>query len=140
MTDTPNDPKPDATPGVDATSPAVSHTPTMGVDGDKTLPVVTYALLLGGAVSAGALAIAALILAYVSRDQAPEWVKSHYTFIIRTFWIGLGASVIGMLTAIIGIGVLILGATFIWVLVRGILGLVYASKGEPYPRPQNWLA
>jgi len=35
------------------------------------------------------LAIAGVVLAYVNRDTAPDWLKSHFTFQIYTFWIGL---------------------------------------------------
>lgn len=31
----------------------------------------------------------AVILAYVARGAAQDWLKSHYAFQIRTFWIGL---------------------------------------------------
>ncbi|MFN3228792.1 MAG: DUF4870 family protein [Asticcacaulis sp.] len=140
MTDATQDPKPETPQEPSGSEPVVSPVPVVGIDGDKTLPVVTYALLLGGALSVGVLAIVALVLAYVSRDQAPDWAKSHYIFIIRTFWIGLVGSVVGLITTIIGVGVLLLCALVVWALVRCILGLIYATKGEPYPRPQNWLA
>jgi uncharacterized membrane protein len=32
--------------------------------------------------------IVGLVMAYVSRDTAPDWLETHYTYQIRTFWIG----------------------------------------------------
>ena len=76
-------------------------------------------------------------------------MESHYTFLIRTFWISLvlfvGGGVvcgIGALLMIILIGfpimavgwLILLGAS-IWFGVRSILGLVFAARGEAYPRP-----
>src|SRR4051794_34155120 len=37
----------------------------------------------------GVTAIVGLIMAYVNRGGAPEWVETHYRLQIRTFWIGL---------------------------------------------------
>ncbi len=37
-------------------------------------------------------------------------------------------------------GGFILAATHIWFALRCILGLVYVSRGEAYPRPRSWLA
>ena len=55
---------------------------------DKTMTVVTYALFLGGFVSGGVSAIIGLIIAYANRSTATPRAQSHYTFLIRTFWIG----------------------------------------------------
>jgi len=55
---------------------------------DKTMTVVTYALFLGGFITGGASAVIGLILAYANRSTATARALSHYTFLIRTFWIG----------------------------------------------------
>ena len=39
----------------------------------------------------------AVVLAYVGRGAAQDWLKSHYAFQIRTFWIGLLVVVICLL-------------------------------------------
>jgi uncharacterized membrane protein len=36
-----------------------------------------------------------LIVAYVNRDQAGPINESHYTFAIRTFWLGIAWFLIG---------------------------------------------
>ena len=75
-------------------------------------------------------------------------MRSHYIFLIRTFWIGLVVMVatamvagIGALLSIILIGIPILflaGAMgtvlTVWYAVRCILGLVSCARGDAYPR------
>jgi uncharacterized membrane protein len=106
---------------------------------DKTLPVIVYALYLVGLLSVGATAIVGVILAYVSKATAPEWLLSHYVFQIRTFWLSLLFSLIGAILLPIGVGFVILPAVGIWIAVRCILGLSWLLKGQAYPTPRNWM-
>ena len=106
---------------------------------DKTMPLVVYALYLAGLMSAGMTSVVGVILAYVSKDAAPEWLRSHYVFQIRTFWLSLLFSVVGLVLLPVGIGVVILGAVWIWIAVRCILGLSWLLKGQAYPTPRNWM-
>ncbi len=77
-----------------------------------------------------------VVLAYVWKGEPHQpWEETHYTYLIRTFWIGLAASVIGCITLIIGIGFLILAAVGIWSLVRTVLSLVNAQKRAAMPDP-----
>jgi hypothetical protein len=55
---------------------------------DKTMAVVCYALYLL-AFATGITAIIGVIIAYTQRPTAGPVMESHYTFLIRTFWIGL---------------------------------------------------
>ena len=87
----------------------------------------------------GITALIGLVVAYALRGQAPEWEQSHYQFLIRTFWIGLLYSVIGILLTVILIGFLILLFVAIWLIVRCIQGLQLAARREPVPNPRTWL-
>ncbi len=106
---------------------------------DKTMAIVIYALYIAGWATGGLSAIVGLILAYVSRDAAPEWLRSHYTFAIRTFWLSIAWFLIGCATAIFFVGLLIIAGIGIWVTVRAILGLSWLLKGQAYPTPYNWI-
>jgi uncharacterized membrane protein len=124
-----------------------------GATEDRTMPAVAYALFLLGFVTAGLTAIVGLILAYASQAAAGPFARSHYTFLTRTFWLGLGWCFLwGLLFVIaiplsfilIGIPLLILaklmlGLGVVWYGVRCIVGVVVLSQGEPYPRPYSWL-
>ena len=106
---------------------------------DKTMPLVVYVLYLVALLSVGATAVVGVILAYVSKSAAPEWMASHYVFQIRTFGLSLLFSLIGAVLLPIGIGFVILPAVGIWVAVRCILGLSWLLKGQAYPTPRNWM-
>ncbi len=110
--------------------------PMFGSDDERVLALIIYILFL--APLGGITHIVGLVLAYVARDSAPPWLRSHYTYLIRTFWIGLlyfiGA---GILCAVV-IGFALLPVVFLWFIIRCALGLMYLFKSEPYPRPETW--
>ena len=121
---------------------------------DKTMPAVCYALYLLGFATAGVTAIVGLFIAYAQRGVASDTMHSHYTFLIRTFWLGLGwafaAAIIfavGLPLSFILIGIpmlmlakLMWAVGVVWYAVRCILGLVNLSRGDAYPRPMAVLA
>lgn len=124
---------------------------------DKTMPAVCYGLYLL-AFATGFTAIVGLVIAYAQRSTAGPAMYTHYTFIIRTFWLGLllmlvsgvvGGIVfgVGAILSVILIGIpimalagLIWAVSAVWFAVRCIMGLVYLSRGEAYPRPYAVLA
>lgn len=53
----------------------------------EDLAKIIYILYLVGLVF-GVTGIVGVVMAYISKDDAPDWVKTHYQFQIRTFWIG----------------------------------------------------
>ena len=87
----------------------------------------------------GLTGIVGLIMAYVNRADAPDWVRSHYRFQIRTFWIGLLYAVLSLLTFIIVIGIFFAMFVFVWWVVRCAKGLKQLAQGEPYENPATWL-
>ena len=99
---------------------------------------ITYILYLVS-LAVGITAIVGVIIAYVSRSEAPEWVATHYRMQIRTFWIGLLYGLISFVTAFILIGFLLALFTLIWWIVRCARGLQRVSRGEPYDNPATWL-
>ncbi|MES2342932.1 MAG: hypothetical protein V4597_14755 [Pseudomonadota bacterium] len=123
-----------------------------GLAEDKTLPVVSYVLYLLTFAS-GFTVFIGLIIAYANRATAGPKMESHYTFLIRTFWLTIAWAIIGGLLVLFGgvfslilvgvpflmLGFFICGAVGIWFAVRCVLGLMYLSRDEAYPRPLNWL-
>jgi uncharacterized membrane protein len=87
----------------------------------------------------GVTGIIGVIIAYVNHADSPEWVKTHYRFQIRTFWIALLYALISVVTAIIVVGILFGLFTFIWWIVRSAKGLQRLSRGEPHENPATWL-
>jgi uncharacterized membrane protein len=131
---------------------AAAIEPAVHAEEDKVLPAVVYGLYLLGCAN-GLTVIVGLIVAYVNRDTAGPINQSHYTFAIRTFWLGIAWFLIGgllmlfgipMLVVLVGLpmiiaGGLILGAVGLWFVVRCVLGVYHLVRGEAYPRPRAWL-
>jgi uncharacterized membrane protein len=87
----------------------------------------------------GITAIAGLIMAYVNRHDAPDWLKSHYQFQIRTFWIGALYLFIGVLLSQFIIGLLVLLFWLLWLIVRCARGIKYLDRREACPDPTGWM-
>ena len=119
---------------------------------DKTLPMVSYVLYLLTFATFFTVLIG-LVIAYSNRANVGPRMESHYTFMIRTFWLSIWWFLIGALLVLFGgilsvilvgvpfllLGLFICGAVGVWFAVRCILGLYYLSRDEAYPRPMNWL-
>ena len=90
--------------------------------GEGETAKLVYILYLASLI-VGVTGIIGLIMAYVYRADAPEWVKTHYRFQIRTFWIGLLYAFLSLLTVIIIVGIFFGAFTVIWWIVRCVKGL-----------------
>jgi len=98
--------------------------------GLKNVATAVYALQAASFLL-GITYIIAVILAYVKRGEAGNtWLGTHYRWQIRTFWFSLFWSVMGIISAVIGIGYIILFAVMIWVLYRIIKGWMYLLEGK----------
>ena len=103
---------------------------------DLNHPTIISLLYLGSFVT-GITGLVGVVLAYVWRDEAPAWAKSHHTYLIRTFWFGLLGTLIGVVLSIVLIGIPIIIAVAVWVAVRSVMSLVKAQKQEPMPNPET---
>ncbi len=108
--------------------------------GDTTMAMVVYVLYLVGLATALA-AIIGVVLAHIQRNkEIGTWLETHYTYQVRTFWIGLLYMCIGGVTVVaFGLGFLIIAATWVWIAVRTILGISRLSRRETVPDPDTWL-
>jgi uncharacterized membrane protein len=99
---------------------------------------IIYILYLVG-LATGITLLIGVIMAYVNKDQAPEWLRTHYQFQIRTFWIGLLYCVIGGILSIVAIGFLVLLFWVIWLILRVVKGFKFLEQRQPVPDPQTWM-
>lgn len=109
----------------------------LGSSTESTAKIVYILYLIG--IAFGLTAIVGLVMAYVNRGEAPDWLASHYQFQIRTFWIGLLYLVVGALLATILIGYLILLFWVVWLIVRCAQGMKYLDARQPHPNPTGWM-
>jgi uncharacterized membrane protein len=100
--------------------------------------LLIYVLYLAGLL-VGITAVVGVVMAYIARDRAEGWVVSHYEFQIRTFWLTLLYTAIGVVLSFVLIGIPVLMATLVWFIIRNVKGLIRASQDEPIPDPKSWL-
>lgn len=128
--------------------PVVTPAPT--VEPPVTAALIVYALYaLTAAISlfsAGLHAaplwsivgVIGLIIAYVKKaDARGTWVESHLRYLVRTFWWGLGAALLGWMLLVtiilIPLSFVIWIATSLWIIYRIVRGYLYFKDSKPIP-------
>jgi uncharacterized membrane protein len=122
----------------DALTPPPVRPPSSAFSDERQMAMIIYILYLAS-FACGVTVIVGLVLAYVNRDAASETLKSHYTFQIHTFWIGLLFFSVACVSCFFLIGFLLLPAAAIWFIVRCALGISRLMRSEPYPTPTSWI-
>ncbi|MCO5160339.1 MAG: hypothetical protein M9939_04340 [Mesorhizobium sp.] len=120
------------------TPPAEPRQTDQWLEPGKTNVQVVYFLYIAG-MFIPILPLVGLIMAYINRGKAGGWVDTHYTYLIRTFWIGILYIFVATILVVLLIGVLLYVAIAIWIIVRCILGLQAARRGEAVKNPESWL-
>lgn len=116
------------------TSTQPTPQPTSGdLDGAKLVYILYFVSFIFGITALGGL-----IFAYLKRGTASSVAASHYTWQIRTFWIGLLYSLIGAFSLFFVIGWFILLATVVWFLVRSIKGFIAVGEGRAIENVDTW--
>ncbi len=87
----------------------------------------------------GVTVIVGVVLAYMGRAEAPNWLKSHYRFQIRTFWLLVLFSFIGVVLLLVWVGYLVLVATAVWLIARCLKGWRHLDRREPVGNLETWL-
>ena len=113
--------------------------PSTGNGFDANRPTIVSLLYLASFLT-GITGLVGIVLAHVWRGEQHEaWMTSHYTYLIRTFWIGFAASIVAALLSIVLIGMLLFPVIAIWFGVRSVMSLMKAQRREPMPDPQTLL-
>lgn len=106
---------------------------------DANRPTIISLLFLGSFVT-GITGLVGIVLAHVWQGEGNDpWMRSHFSYLIRTFWIGFAASVVAFFLSFILIGFLLFPLIAVWVGVRSVLSMVKAQKQEPMPDPETLL-
>jgi len=89
----------------------------------------------------GITSIVAIILNYVKRgDVAGTYLESHFTWQIRTFWIGVIVAIVGALLMLVLVGWLVWLADMVWVIYRLVVGGLKLSESQPIVEGKYGLA
>lgn len=106
-------------------------------DSDTTMALVVYVLNFVSYFT-GITSLIGVIIAYVKIGDADPMLQTHYRFQIRTFWIGVLYLVVGVILAMVFVGVVIILWWFVWSLARNIRGVILLSEKRPIPNPASW--
>jgi uncharacterized membrane protein len=105
---------------------------------DRGLAFAVYIMYFLGYVT-GITTIIGVMIAYLQKRPASSELGTHFTFQVRTFWIGLLFLVAGGILLQIGIGVLVLLWWFVWSLMRNVKGILALNRNEPIANPNSWM-
>lgn len=88
---------------------------------------------------AGITSIPGVIVAYLKRRDALGTIyESHFTYAIRTFWLGLIFAIVTTTLCFVLVGYAILPFFFIWWLIRVIRPVVALMDNRPIANPTGF--
>ena len=88
----------------------------------------------------GITGLVGIVLAHVWSGEAKDsWAASHFTYLIRTFWIGFVAFIVAAVLSFVLIGLLLIPLIAVWIGVRSVMSLIKAQRQEPMPEPETLL-
>lgn len=86
----------------------------------------------------GITGLIGLVMAYINRGKAGGFAETHYTWLIRTFWIGVLFTLVALVLTFVLIGIPLMIAIAVWAIVRLVKGLMALNRNEPIPDPMTW--
>lgn len=108
----------------------ITPTPSPATD-PKTYTIIIYILMTLGLFT-GVFGLVAVIMAYIKKEDFKGTVYyDHMVYLIKTFWAGLTAAIVGIILMIILIGWIIFIAAYIWFIYRITLGFINLLDGKP---------
>lgn len=116
--------------------------PNLLAEEGRPAAAVVWLLYILSIPSAGVLVLVGLIVAYVSRNSAHGWVRTHFDQQIRIFWQSFWWHVLPwvvvLLLSLVLVGLLFLWVplvinliVLIWFTVKSVLGLLRLINGQP---------
>jgi uncharacterized membrane protein len=105
---------------------------------DRGLAFAVYILYFFGYVT-GITTLIGVMIAYLQNRSRSSELQSHFTFQIRTFWIGLLFIFVAAMLLHVGIGILVLLLGFGWSLIRNVKGILALNRNEPIASPDSWM-
>jgi len=86
----------------------------------------------------GITGIVGVVMAYINKDDAPAWLKTHYQFQIRTFWIGALYIFLGSILSLILIGYFVILFWVVWLIIRSVKGIKALDAEIALENPKSW--
>jgi uncharacterized membrane protein len=108
------------------------------MNGAATQAKVIYVLYLAALLN-GVTMLIGVVMAYLAVGDAPDWLRTHYRYQIRTFWMGLLYSMLATMLTVVLVGFLGYLLIAVWLIVRCVKGLKAADRQEPVEDVETWL-
>lgn len=104
----------------------------VNLDTAKNFTFAAYILFFMSVISAGLFGIIGLIISYVKRNDVEGTVfHSHFSYLIKTFWIMFIIQLIGFVfIAVKGIGFIVIIITYLWFIYRLVSGFSKLSENR----------
>jgi len=115
------------------------------VSDSRLVPMLNYFLVFLMVMTMGLSGIVALLIANFREEKAPGWLKTHYEFQKRTFWIGI-VPVLAVFFAVLRlhltdqrIVLILLAIPLAYTAGRAVLGFNHLFYNRPVPKPKAWV-
>ncbi|ESQ88593.1 hypothetical protein ABAC460_14980 [Asticcacaulis sp. AC460] len=115
----------------------------------RGMAMLVYALLFFMALTIGLTGVVALIIVtFADSDKTPDWIKSHYQFQVRTFWMGIVPTFLTFFLSQFLVRTyqvqpiymfFVVMPILAWVAGRCAMGFNHLLYGRPYPNPKAWV-
>lgn len=110
---------------------------------NPTEPVRNLALVVHGLYAVGLFvgitALVGVVIAYLKRaDAAGTIYESHFTYAIRTFWIGFVIFFVGWILSFVLIGLPILLFGWVWTIIRVVRAFLAWNEHKPIDNPTRF--
>ena len=99
-------------------------------DDERMVVLLAWGFLLAG-IFTFVFGIVAVVIAYAKRGAAPPLWQSHYSAVIRMFWIWFVLTCIGVPLTLILIGYIPLAIAAVCTAAVGVVGFIKASERRP---------
>ena len=115
------------------------------VTDSRLVPMFGYFLVFLMVMTMGVSGILALLLANFREEKAPDWLKSHYEFQKRTFWIGIAPTLLVFFAVMRlhltdqRIILVLLAIPLAYTAGRAVLGFNHLFYQRPVPNPKAWV-
>jgi uncharacterized membrane protein len=115
------------------------------VSDSRLVPMLNYFLVFLMVMTMGLSGILALLIANFREDKAADWLKTHYAFQKRTFWIGI-VPTLAVFVAVLRLHLtdqrtmlVLLAIPLAYTAGRAVLGFNHLFYERPVPRPKAWI-
>ena len=108
------------------------------MDPTRNNVILIYILFFIGGFILVTCVIAALS-AMTNQEKAEGWLKTHYTWAIRTFWVAVVIAVAAYASSFVISGYYGYAVYVAWLFLRAGIGLVTVRQSKPMARPTSLL-